>query len=67
MTTLARLIAATGVELQLFAAPQARRPEIPPAVPDAEHATRLVDLLLLSDAIPRRGRRGPLAFPRLES
>ena len=67
VTSLRRLIAATGVELQLSAAPRARRPETPPAVTDAEHATRLVDLLLLTDAIPRRGRRGLLTFPRLES
>lgn len=67
VTTLARLIAATGAKLKLAAAPRADRGEIPPALTDAEHAQRLVDLLLLTDAIPRRGRRGPLSFPRLES
>jgi hypothetical protein len=38
------------------------------AATPAERGSSLVDLLLLGDALPHRGRRGePLRFPRLES
>jgi len=66
--TLRRLIAATGERLDLRLAPATDAPAIPPATTAAEHAARLVDVLLLADAIPaRRGPRPPLAFPRIDS
>lgn len=66
--TLRRLIAATGERLDLRLAPAAEAPAIPPATSASEHAARLVDVLLLADAIPARGRpRPPLAFPRIDS
>ncbi len=64
--TLRRLLAATGERLDLRLA--ATSPAIPPATSPAEHGERLVDVLLLADAIPPRpGRRPPLAFPRISS
>ena len=62
--TLRRLVAATGerLELRLAAEPLA----VPPANTPAEHAARLVDVLLLADAIPTRPRPA-LAFPRIAS
>jgi len=66
--TLRRLIAATGERLDLRLAPTTDAPAIPPATTPAEHAARLVDVLLLADAIPTRRRaRPPLAFPRIDS
>lgn len=62
--TLRRLLAAAGERLQLGLAPPVPGPT-PPA--DArEHAERLVEVLLLADAIGHRPR-GPLAFPRIDS
>lgn len=62
--TLRKLIAATGEQLDLGAR---RRPaELPPPADLAEHAARLVDVLLLADAIPRRPHR-PRRFPRISS
>lgn len=62
--TLVRLIAAAGecLELRLATEP----PDIPPPASLHEHASRLVDVLLLADAIGHRSR-GPLAFPRIDS
>ena len=62
--TLRRLVAATGerLELQLAAEP----PDVPPPSSPDEHARRLVDVLLLADAIPQR-RRAELAMPRMTS
>ncbi len=62
--TLRRLIAATGERLELRLAIEP--PEIPPPVSPEEHAARLVDVLLLADAIGHR-QRAPLAFPRIDS
>jgi transcriptional regulator with XRE-family HTH domain len=63
--TLRRLLRAAGAELELAIAP--RRPELPAATDVDEHASRLVDVLLLADAIPTRRPAAPLAFPRLRS
>ncbi len=62
--TLRRLVAAAGDRLELRLAPEP--PAIPPATTAEQRAERLVDVLLLADAIPRRPRP-PLAFPRLDS
>ncbi len=62
--TLRRLIAAAGGRLELRLAPQP--PDIPPPSGPDEHARRLVDVLLLADAIGHRDR-SPLAFPRIDS
>lgn len=62
--TLRRLVAATGEHLELRLAPEP--PDIPPATTPEEHAARLVDVLLLADALPHR-RTGPLTFPRIRS
>ena len=66
VTTLGRLIAATGADLEVSIS--ARAPGgVPPALNDVQRAERLVDVLLLADAIPVRRPRGPLAFPRVTS
>ena len=62
--TLRRLVAATGEQLQLRLAE--RTPDQAPATSAAESAERLVDVLLLADALPAP-RRGRLEFPRLSS
>ncbi len=63
--TLARLIAATGNRLVLgLAQPE---PAIPPATSSEESSRRLVDVLLLADAIPRRADPGPLDAPEMRS
>lgn len=62
--TLRRLIAATGAHLDLrLATPP---PTISPPATAADHGHRLVDVLLLADAVGH-GRRGPLTFPRIDS
>ena len=64
--TLRRLIAATGERLELRLGVDTSA--IPPATTPAEHGQRLVDVLLLADAIPPRAQpRAPLAFPRIAS
>jgi transcriptional regulator with XRE-family HTH domain len=62
--TLRRLVAAAGERLELRLAPEA--PGVPPAASIEEQAERLVDVLLLADAIPARPRPA-LAFPRIDS
>ncbi len=64
--TLRRLIGATGAELTLGLA-IGDDDRIPKARNDAERAARLVDVLLLADAIPSRRRPDAIAFPRLDS
>lgn len=64
-TTLRKLIAAGGEELQLTAMVAAS--DLPRAVDDHEHAARLVDVLSLADAIPARHRSPVLNAPRLIS
>lgn len=64
--TLRRLLAAGGEQLILDAVARSDGP--PPAADDHERARRLVDVLLLADAIPARARRSAvLAAPRLVS
>jgi transcriptional regulator with XRE-family HTH domain len=62
--TLRRLVAAAGERLALGLAPAT--PPVPPPVDLAEHATRLIDVLLLADAIPTRPRP-PGTWPRMVS
>jgi transcriptional regulator with XRE-family HTH domain len=62
--TLRRLIGATGLRLELRLAPEPSD-MTPPTSPE-NHATRLVDVLLLADAIGHRPRPA-LAFPRIDS
>lgn len=66
VTTLRRLIAATGADLHLVIAARDQG-RVPVALTDEQRAARLVDVLLLADAIPKRRTRGPLRFPRLAS
>ena len=63
--TLRRLVAAGGERLVVSAAVSGEGP--PPAVDAAEHARRLVDVLLLADAIPARRRSPVLRAPRIVS
>lgn len=64
--TLRRLVGATGAELTLgLTTGDADR--VPRARNDEERAARLVDVLLLADAIPSRRRRDPIVFPRIDS
>jgi transcriptional regulator with XRE-family HTH domain len=65
VSTLARLVAAGGERLVLDAALPHDGP--PPALDDRERARRLVDVLLLADAIPVRRRSPVLHAPRLVS
>lgn len=66
ISTLRRLVAAAGERLHVGLA--ARAPAVPPPVGPEGHAARLVDVLLLADAIPRRRRRDePMAMPRMVS
>jgi len=62
--TLRRLLAAAGDQLELRLALAA--PDLPPATTREAQAERLVDVLLLADAIPHRPR-GVLEFPRMTS
>lgn len=63
-TTLRKLVGGAGehLELGLAVAP----PSIPPPLDPAEHAARLVDVLLLADALPARPR-SPTTMPRMVS
>jgi len=63
--TLARLIAAGGERLHVDSSAPHDGP--PPAVDDDERSRRLVDVLLLTDAIPSRRRAAVLHAPRLVS
>ena len=63
--TLRRLVAAGGERLRVDAVAPAEGP--PPATDDTERARRLVDVLLLADAIPARRRATVLRAPRLVS
>ena len=62
--TLRRLVAAAGscLELRLASEP----PDIPPPASLEEHASRLIDVLLLADAVGHRNHT-PLAYPRIAS
>ena len=63
--TLRRLVAAGGERLIVDAVVSSDGP--PPAADDHERARRLVDVLLLADAIPARARPAVLRAPRLVS
>ena len=63
--TLRRLVAAGGERLLVDAAIPVDGP--PPPADDNERAGRLVDVLLLADAIPARPRPAVLRAPRLVS
>ena len=63
--TLERLVEAAGERLHLGAVAANGGP--PPARDLAEHGRRLVDVLLLADAIPSRPRPRTLRAPRLVS
>ena len=62
--TLRRLVAAAGDRLEMRLAPEP--PALPPPASPEEHAHRLVDVLLLADAVGHR-ERSPLTFPRIDS
>lgn len=62
--TLRRLLAAAGETLELALSPIA--PVVPPPTDIREHGERLVDVLLLADAIGHRPRTA-LSFPRIDS
>jgi len=63
--TLQRLVAAGGERLVIDAAALPDGP--PPPGDDHEHSRRLVDVLLLVDAVPARRRSPVLRAPRLVS
>ena len=63
--TLRKLVAAGGERLVVDAVAAAG--DVPPAADDHERARRLVDVLLLADAIPARRRAAVLRAPRLVS
>lgn len=63
--TLRRLVAAAGERLEVGLG--ARTPALPPPASPAEHASRLIDVLLLADAVPRRRARPALSMPRVVS
>ena len=65
VATLRRLVAAGGERLVIDAVAVTDGP--PPAIDDVERARRLVDVLLLADAIPARRRATVLQAPRLVS
>ena len=56
---------AAGAELELGIGARAAE-DLPPPADDRERAARLVDVLLLADAIPHRRRDRPV-FPRISS
>jgi transcriptional regulator with XRE-family HTH domain len=62
--TLRRLLAAAGERLELGLGEAAS--DVEPPVDLAEHGRRLVDVLLLADAVPHRPRP-PASLPRLVS
>lgn len=63
--TLRKLIAAAGETLEVHARPQ--RGDLPAPADVHEHASRLLDVLSLTDAIPARSRSRTLDAPRLVS
>jgi transcriptional regulator with XRE-family HTH domain len=64
--TLANLVAACGEQLRIGASPPPTG--LPPATTPEEHGRRLLDVLSLADAVPRRRRRRRhLDAPRLVS
>lgn len=67
LRTLRRLVSAAGARLVVGLAPVSSG-DVPPAADDSERAARLVDVLLLADAIGTRGVGGAeLPAPRMVS
>lgn len=66
VSTLQRIVRAAGAQLRLGYGFVAANGALPRAVDDEERSDRLVDVLLLADAIPTRPRR-ELTFPRISS
>ena len=64
-STLRRLVEAGGERLQLGIGPP--HTDLRPAADAREHASRLVDVLSVADAIPTRRRSHVLVAPRLVS
>jgi uncharacterized protein len=62
---LRKLVEAAGERLRVDAAPPP--PDLPPPADIEEHARRLLDVLSLADAIPRRRLDPVLRAPRLVS
>jgi uncharacterized protein len=62
--TLRKLVEAGGEQLRLDAVPPL---DLPPSTSLEEHARRLLDVLSLADALPRRRRSALLEAPRLVS
>jgi transcriptional regulator with XRE-family HTH domain len=65
VTTLRRLIEATGERLSISSHPP--KSDLEPPTDLDEHARRLLDVLSLADAIPSRPRSRTLVAPRLVS
>lgn len=63
--TLRKLIEASGERLLIDASPPSI--DLPAAATPEEHARRLLDVLSVADAIPRRPPRAVLRGPRLVS
>jgi uncharacterized protein len=63
--TLRRLVEATGERLHLDTSPPVS--DVPPPADVEDHARRLLDVLSLADAVPRRRRVAVLTAPRLSS
>lgn len=64
-TTLARLVAAAGEQLRIDAVEAAT--DLPPAGDAQERNRRLIEVLSLADAVPRRRRATVLDAPRMVS
>ena len=65
VATLRRMIEAAGEDLIVDA--RTPRSDLPPPADVHEHARRLLDVLSLADAVPRRRPTSPLRAPRLDS
>ena len=66
VSTLRRILQAAGARLELGYRLTGATDGVPPAIDDVERAARLVDVLLLADAIPGRPRQKRF-FPRISS
>lgn len=66
VSTLRRILNAASARLELGFRMVEGAGGVPPAADDTERAARLVDLLLLADAIPVRRGAKPV-FPRISS
>jgi len=64
--TLRRLVEAAGARLRVDAMPTPMS-DLPPPATIEEHGRRLIDVLGLADALPKRRRPPTLEMPRLVS